>query len=524
MKILRNAALSLAALSAIGITTDVASAQRQTGQTRVYVNERQAKRLLSRIETQTDNFTRELNLALDSSYINNTRSEDVINQYVRDFENATDNLRRNFDARQNVDSDVQEVLNRASYIDSFMREYRLNTSVERNWTLLRQDITQLARLYNINWNWNTSNYPYPSPTQYSYTLNGTYRLNTAQSDDAAAIVDRAVYNFPSSSRQQSRDNLLRRLEAPSEIAIERRNNEIRLALSNLPETTLVADGRTQTSRAQNGDTIRTTTTLSGERLVINSDGDYRNAFYASIEPTYNGQQLRVVRRVYLENRNQTVTVSSVYDKVSPNADFSIYRGGNYNTNYPNNQNYPNNGTYNNSYYIPNGTRLRARLNEEISTKNLVEGQRFTMTVTEPGQYSGAIITGTVANSARSGRVTGRAELDLRFETVEWRGQRYNFAALVDSVNANGENVNVNNEGVVRGDNQTKDTVTRGGIGAGIGAIIGAIAGGAKGAAIGAAIGAGAGAGSVVLQGRDDLVLKSGTEFNLTASAPANANR
>ena len=79
---------------------------------------------------------------------------------------------------------------------------------------------------------------------------------------------------------------------------------------------------------------------------------------------------------------------------------------------------------------------------------------------------------------------------------------------------------VNNEGTVRDSNQTTKTVTRAGIGAALGAIIGAIAGGGQGAAIGAAVGAGAGAGTVVLQGRDNIELGQGSEFAITASAPA----
>jgi len=78
-------------------------------------------------------------------------------------------------------------------------------------------------------------------------------------------------------------------------------------------------------------------------------------------------------------------------------------------------------------------------------------------------------------------------------------------------------VSVNNEGTIRDSNQTKKTVTRAGIGAALGAIIGAVAGGGSGAAIGAGIGAGAGAGSVVLQGRDNLELPTGTQFSVTAT-------
>ena len=122
---------------------------------------------------------------------------------------------------------------------------------------------------------------------------------------------------------------------------------------------------------------------------------------------------------------------------------------------------------------------------------------------------------------RSGRVTGRSEMTLDFETIRLRnGQSYSFAGILESVRTpQGDVVRVDNEGAVRESDQTKQTVTRTAIGTAVGAIIGAIAGGGKGAAIGAAIGAGAGAGSVYVQGRNDLELGAGSEVTVRATGP-----
>jgi hypothetical protein len=146
-----------------------------------------------------------------------------------------------------------------------------------------------------------------------------------------------------------------------------------------------------------------------------------------------------------------------------------------------------------------------------------------MEVTSPSEFNGAIIEGRVSKTQRSGQVSGRANVSLEFDTIRLRdGRTYRFAGIVDEVTmANGEKVAVNNEGTVRDGNQTTKTVTRAGIGAALGALIGAIAGGGQGAAIGAAVGAGAGAGTVILQGRGDIELEQGTQFLITASAPAN---
>ena len=104
--------------------------------------------------------------------------------------------------------------------------------------------------------------------------------------------------------------------------------------------------------------------------------------------------------------------------------------------------------------------------------------------------------------------------------IAMNGKTYQFAGIVDSATqADGDTIKVNNEGTIREDSQTKETITRGGIGAALGAIIGAIAGGGKGAAIGAGVGAGAGVGSILLQGSDDLELEQGSQFTITATAP-----
>ncbi|MCA1575397.1 MAG: hypothetical protein LC770_12850, partial [Acidobacteria bacterium] len=139
----------------------------------------------------------------------------------------------------------------------------------------------------------------------------------------------------------------------------------------------------------------------------------------------------------------------------------------------------------------------------------------------PSKFQGATITGRVSNLQRSGRITGRSEMTLTFDSIGLRdGRSYRFAGILQSVRTtDGEVVKVDNEGSVRDDNQTTKTAQRAAIGTAVGAIIGAIAGGGKGAAIGAVLGAGGGAGSVYVQGRDDLDLNTGTELTIRSSGP-----
>jgi phage tail tape-measure protein len=144
-----------------------------------------------------------------------------------------------------------------------------------------------------------------------------------------------------------------------------------------------------------------------------------------------------------------------------------------------------------------------------------------MTVRSPGQYDGATIEGSVVSINRGGRISGRSEMTLDFDTIRMRdGRSYRFAGILESVRAtNGDVVRVDNEGAVRDSDQTNKTIQRTAIGTAVGAIIGAIAGGGKGAAIGAIVGAGAGAGSVYVQGPNDLDLNAGTELTIRSTGP-----
>ena len=171
--------------------------------------------------------------------------------------------------------------------------------------------------------------------------------------------------------------------------------------------------------------------------------------------------------------------------------------------------------------MPNGTELVGVLNNDLSTQNVSEHDRFTLTVRSPGQFEGATIEGYVTSVERSGRVSGRSQMTLDFDTIRMRdGSTYRFAGILENVRtANGDVVRVDNEGAIRDSDQTNKTVTRTAIGTAVGALIGAIAGGGKGAAIGAVVGAGAGAGSVYVQGRNDLELNAGTEVTVRATGP-----
>jgi hypothetical protein len=467
--------------------------------------------VITNLENNTDRFKRNLDLALDRSSLNNTRSEDTINGYVADFESATNTLKSNFDSRRSTDADVESVLSKGYIIDGFMRDYRLTSQAETQWRTIRQNLDTLAKYYSVSANWNPR-----SPVgggQFDTGLDGTYRLNTSLSDDVNVIVQ-SVGNryFTGNQRDRLQTNLQRRLASPEYLAIDKNGTSVTIGSNLSPQVTIQADGRAVTETMGNR-RITVTGTTNYNSVSISYEGDRINDFFVSFTPLTDGR-LRVVRRVNLENRNETVTVSSVYDKVNRTPDFAWVADRNPGRN--------NQGNIDNAaFFVPNGVRLSGTLNEMISTATSNDGARFTITVNSPSQYSGATIYGYVSQPERSGRVSGRASMTLNFEQIRLRnGSTYQFRGIVEQVtNANGSTVSVNNEGVVRDRNQTNRTIVRSGIGAALGAIIGAVISGGDGAAVGAAIGGGAGAGSVIAQGRDDLTLQIGSQIVISSSAP-----
>ena len=170
--------------------------------------------------------------------------------------------------------------------------------------------------------------------------------------------------------------------------------------------------------------------------------------------------------------------------------------------------------------VPEGMSLRIRLETRLSTKNNYEGDEFTARVVEPIAYQGALIKGHVEAVDRSGRMTGRTEMALEFDTITLpNGHTGPFRAQIEKVYATESVKSVDEEGNVESASKTKETEIRSIGGAVLGAIIGGIAGGGKGAAIGAILGAGVGAGSVYVQGNKELILEPGTQMMVRVTVP-----
>ena len=139
--------------------------------------------------------------------------------------------------------------------------------------------------------------------------------------------------------------------------------------------------------------------------------------------------------------------------------------------------------------VPAGTRLRVTLTNAVSSDKSRPGDSFLAVLAEPIVIDGKTVfekgtkvRGVVVDAKQSGRVKGRASIELRLTEIV-RG-------------ANALNISTKSYSAVAESTKKRDAVLIGG-GAGLGAAIGALAGGGKGALIGAGIGGGAGTGTVL---------------------------
>lgn len=377
-------------------------------------------------------------------------------------------------------------------------------------------------------------------------LSGTFQIDSSRSENVRNIVENAARNNRISAVQK--EDLAEKLEAPASISIDIRGSRVTISTSETSPVTITADGRTQNAGAAR---VRATLPRGGDELRISSVGgntDYLVTFTAVDA----GRSLRVTRMVTTDYLRQTVYADSFYNRTGSGSIYNDSTGSNddysssdpnddgYTTtndsgypssgrNNPNNtQNYPRTGgnyprTTNRTgnFYVPYGMVLTGILENRITTGASQENDRFRLIVDYPNEFRGAVVEGYLTGVQRSGKISGSSKLTFNFETIRLRsGRTYDFAGVLQNVtDPQGREININNEGQVKGESRTKETVKRGGIGAGLGAIIGGILGGGKGAVIGATIGGSAGAGSVILDGKDDVDLEPGTKINVQSTSP-----
>jgi len=186
-----------------------------------------------------------------------------------------------------------------------------------------------------------------------------------------------------------------------------------------------------------------------------------------------------------------------------------------------------------SYVIEMGTKVPLSLINSVSTKHSAEGDRVYLETAFPILVNGKIVipvgswvAGTVTQLKKPGRVKGRGELYVRFDSLTLpNGTTRDFRARIGGMDGTNSGDLDRKEGKItaagnkKGDLQTvAETASAG---AGAGGLIGGLGAGrpGMGVGIGAAAGAAAGMIGVLLSRGPDAVLDKGTTVEMVLDRP-----
>lgn len=150
--ITRRFFITLAAVCAVLILSVPGEAQRrrhprQRGYTKTEVNN-----IIKRVEERSDRFVKLFDKSLDRSGLDGSNREDRLNEHARNLEKALDDLRGEFDRKENyveTRPEVRRCLDIATNINVAVRNRRLGGETERQWTLLRAELNTLADVYGL---------------------------------------------------------------------------------------------------------------------------------------------------------------------------------------------------------------------------------------------------------------------------------------------------------------------------------------------------------------------------------------
>ncbi len=524
----RFSAFAFAILAFVSFT-GVTAAQR--------ANTREVRDTIRSLNLKLEDFQNRLSYQLESSSTDRRMSDNVMAD-VRELQSRVRGFDQDIAARRDNRDTLNDILDVASNVNSFMRSNRQYRGLENDWAAIRTQLDRIASNYGITRNWVTNaaqdDDRYrpqidPQPAIPESALTGTFQIDRARSERIADVLSGA--RVAGAQRQE----LESKLEAPEELALLVEGDQVTLASSKAAPVTVVADGRDK-AEVSNGRTVRVRSTLAGDKLTVSSIGGQTD-YTITFETLDGGRTLKVTRRITTDYLRETVFAESIYTRTSSTAGLGIRgnsdnTGGGYSSNDPNDlptrnpqpQRYPGNqfpSQRAGEFIVPNGAVLVGTLQTEIDTKASQNNDRFRLIVESPNEFRGATIEGHLSGIDRSGRVLGRTTVTFNFDRITMTdGKVYDFAGQLQRlVDQTGRIIPVDNEGTARGKDKNRDTATRGGIGAGIGAIIGAIAGGGSGAAVGAIIGGSVGAGSVAIEGGGDMRLSRGTTMTVQSSSP-----
>src|ERR1051325_6734574 len=117
------------------------------------LSESELNQLIQQMENGGDKFRVSLTDAFFRRPYDRTRSEGNMNDALRGFKKATDQVRIHFDARQLISDDVKHLLDQAEPLDNFMRDNPLTDRARSDWSTLRANLSVLANAYDVAPSW-----------------------------------------------------------------------------------------------------------------------------------------------------------------------------------------------------------------------------------------------------------------------------------------------------------------------------------------------------------------------------------
>jgi type IV secretion system protein VirB10 len=175
------------------------------------------------------------------------------------------------------------------------------------------------------------------------------------------------------------------------------------------------------------------------------------------------------------------------------------------------------------YVVEPGTKIPLSLMNSISTRSAAEGDRVYLQTMFPILVDGRIVippgsyvAGTVTAVKRAGKVKGRAELFIRFDSLTLpNGVTRDFRARVGSLDGSNKEELDRTEGKIKGDTDKAGDALKVGTTATYGAMIGGVAGRTgTSAGIGAAAGAAAGLAGVLMSRGPEAMLERGSTVEM----------
>ena len=155
-------------------------------------------------------------------------------------------------------------------------------------------------------------------------LEGSYRINVADSDKLYSVVKDATSTIPFGDQQRFFMDLSTRLTPPDMLAIECEGTRVNVGSSRAAKITYLADGRTRRERGESGNFVNSKVVITGSTLSFVSQGVGEDNINVTFQSFDGGDRMRVVRRIYANQLVDPVVIRTVYDKIDDRVDWDNY--------------------------------------------------------------------------------------------------------------------------------------------------------------------------------------------------------